>query len=276
MPESSTTAAPSRIGDAFAAAAAAGRIALGPFVTVGYPTLERSKKLIRAIAEAGADLIEIGIPFSDPLADGATVQRTSQKALEQGTTLHEAFVLVEELRAEGIATPFVFMGYTNPFWQYGLDRLAARAAEVGVDGFIVPDLPAEEAGEWSAALRAEGRDLIFLVAPTSTDARLKRIAEEASGFIYCVSLIGVTGARDSLADDLATYIGRVRSVTKLPLAIGFGISTPEHVAEVATIADGAIVASALINYLDTLPEEDEAAGAIDFVRKLLAATAKVG
>jgi tryptophan synthase alpha chain len=278
MTEHTTTAAgtASRIGGAFATAQADGRIVLAPFVTVGYPTLERSKKLVRAIAEAGADMMEIGIPFSDPLADGATVQRTSQRALEQGVTLTDAFRMIEELRAEGMTIPIVFMGYANPFWQYGLEKLAARAADVGVDGFIVPDLPAEEADEWVKAFRAAGRDLIFLVAPTSTDQRLQRVAEQASGFIYCVSLTGVTGARESLAGDLADYIGRVRAKTDLPLAIGFGISTPEHVAEVATIADGAIIASALINYLDTLPEADEEAGAKEFVGKLRAATAKQG
>lgn len=278
MAERTTTAATSatasRIADAFAKAASEGRIVLAPFITVGYPTLERSKKLVRAIAEAGADMVEIGIPFSDPLADGATVQRASQRALEQGVTLVDAFAMIEQLRAEGLTIPIVFMGYANPFWQFGLEKLAARAAEVGVDGFIVPDLPAEEADEWVQAFRAAGRDLIFLVAPTSTEQRLQRVAEQASGFIYCVSLTGVTGARESLAADLADYIGRVRARTDLPLAIGFGISTPEHVAEVAGIADGAIVASALINYLDTLAESDEEAGAKEFVGNLRAATAK--
>jgi len=273
MTEQAITAT-SRIGDAFARVAAEGRIALMPFWTVGYPTLERSKRLMRAIVEAGADMIEVGIPFSDPLADGVTVQRTSQVALEQGTTLDDAFTMIEELRAEGMTIPIVFMGYANPFWQYGLDKLAARAAEVGIDGFIVPDLPAEESEEWVTPFRAAGRDLIFLVAPTSTDARLARVAEQASGFIYCVSLVGVTGARDTLAADLADYIGRVRASIDLPLAIGFGVSTPEHVADIAKIADGAIVASALINYIDTLPESEEAAGAADFVRKLRAATVK--
>jgi tryptophan synthase alpha chain len=269
-----STTARSRIGDAFAAAAAENRIVLAPFATAGYPTLERSKKLIRAIADAGADMMEIGIPFSDPLADGATVQRTSQGALEQGVTLADAFTMIEELRAEGMSIPIVFMGYVNPFWQYGLDRLAARAADVGVDGFIVPDLPVEESQEWVTAFRTTGRDLIFLVAPTSTEKRLQRVAEQASGFIYCVSLTGVTGARESLAGGLSGYIDRVRAKTDLPLVIGFGVSTPEHVADIATIADGAIVASALINYLDTLPEADEAAGAADFVDKLRAATVK--
>lgn len=271
---SAPTTAGSRISMAFTTAAEENRIVLAPFVTAGYPTLERSKRLIKAIAEAGGDLIEIGIPFSDPLADGATVQRTSQVALDQGTTLVDAFRMVEELRAEGVTIPLVFMGYANPFWQFGLDRLAARAAEAGVDGFIVPDLPAEESDEWTTEFRAQDRDLIFLVAPTSTKSRLEATAAKASGFIYCVSLVGVTGAREQLAADLAEYIGRVRAATDLPLVIGFGISTPQHVANVAEIADGAIVASAMINYLDTLPESEEVAGAMEFTRNLKAATGK--
>ena len=271
MTESTTTG--NRLAGAFARAKADGRIALMPFVTVGYPTLERTKKLIKAIVEAGADGLELGVPFSDPLADGVTVQRTSQQALDQGTTLNDALTLVAELRAEGVDVPLVLMGYTNPFYQYGLEALAAKAAEVGIDGFIVPDLPAEESDEWVEPLRAQGRDLIFFVAPTSTDARLKTTAEKASGFIYCVSLTGVTGAREQMAGDLAEYIGRVRAVTDLPLVIGFGISTPAHVAEVAQIADGAIVASAMINHLDTFSEADEADAAIEYVKTMRAATA---
>lgn len=272
MTETTTTG--NRLAETFAKVAAEGRIALMPYVTVGYPTLERSKKLIKAIVEAGADGLELGVPFSDPLADGATVQRTSQIALDQGTTLVDALKLVEELRAEGVTVPLVLMGYANPFYQYGIEKLAARAVEAGVDAFIVPDLPAEESDEWAIPLRAQGRDLIFFVAPTSTDARLKTTAEKASGFIYCVSLTGVTGARDAMATDLAEYIGRVRAATDLPLVIGFGISTPAHVAEVARIADGAIVASAMINHLDTFSEEDEAEAAVEFIKMMKAATAK--
>lgn len=268
-------AATSRIGEVFAHAKAEGRIVLLPFVTIGYPTLAQSREWVKALVEAGADGLELGVPFSDPLADGVTVQRTSQIALDQGVTLTDAIEFVRQLRTEdGIEVPLVLMGYTNPFYQYGLERLATDAKAVGIDGFIVPDLPVEEADEWTDALHPAGRDLIFMVAPTSTERRLQDVAEVASGFIYCVSLIGVTGAREALADDLATYIGRVRAKTDLPLVIGFGISTPQHVAEVAGIADGAIVASALINYLDTLPESEQAAGAISFTRELIAATGK--
>lgn len=268
-------ASTSRISEVFARAKAEGRIALLPYATIGYPTLAQSREVIKALVEAGADGLELGVPFSDPLADGATVQRTSQVALENGVTLADALELVRQLRTEdGIEVPLLLMGYTNPFYQYGLDRLAADAQMAGVDGFIVPDLPVEESDEWSDAFRAAGRDLIFMVAPTSTEKRLEGVGERASGFIYCVSLIGVTGAREQLADDLATYMGRVRSKIDLPLVIGFGISTPQHVAEVAGLADGVIVASALINYLDTLPLEEQAAGAISFTKPLKAATGK--
>jgi tryptophan synthase alpha chain len=166
------------------------------------------------------------------------------------------------------------MGYTNPFFQFGLDKLAARAVEAGVDGFIVPDLPAEESDEWAAPLREQGRDLIFFVAPTSTDTRLKTTGEKATGFIYCVSLTGITGARESMASTLAEYMARVRAVTDVPLVIGFGISTPEHVQEVAGIADGAIIGSALLNHLDTFAEDEEAAGAAEYIRTMRAATIK--
>jgi tryptophan synthase alpha chain len=272
---SETIAAPSRIADTFARAKGEGRIALLPFVTIGYPTLAQSREWIKALVAAGADGLELGVPFSDPLADGATVQRTSQIALEQGVTLLDAIELVRQLRTEdGIEVPLLLMGYTNPFYQHGLERLASDARDVGIDGFIVPDLPVEEAEEWTSVLRPAGRDLIFFVAPTSTEKRLEDVGKVASGFIYCVSLTGVTGAREALADDLATYIGRVREKTDLPLVIGFGISTPQHVAEVAGIADGAIVASALINYLDTLPEAEQATGAIEFTKALKAATTK--
>jgi tryptophan synthase alpha chain len=162
----------------------------------------------------------------------------------------------------------IMMGYFNPFLRYGLERCVEACAEAGVDGFIVPDLPAEESAEFAGHCRRHGRDLIFLVAPTSTDARLRQVAEQASGFVYCVSLTGVTGARDHLSEDLPAYIGRVRATTSLPLAIGFGISTAAHVRQVGEVADGAIVASALINHLDRYPLAEQPAQAEAFVRGL--------
>ena len=169
-----------------------------PFLTAGYPDLEATDALLDAVVAGGADLIELGIPFSDPLADGATIQHTSQVALDNGTTLADCFAIARRFRERGHDTPIVFMGYTNPFLQYGPGALAEAAVANGVDGFIIPDLPLEESDEFSAPLRAHGRDLIFLVAPTSTDDRIKEAASRASGFIYCVALTGVTGARSEL------------------------------------------------------------------------------
>jgi tryptophan synthase alpha chain len=262
------------IAQTIAACAGEGRAALIPFLTAGYPSPDAMPDLLDALVEGGADLIEIGIPFSDPLADGATVQHASQVALEQGMTLQHALDLARGFRARGHSTPLVFMGYSNPFFQYGPEKLAKEAADAGVDGFIIPDLPLEESDEFAEPLRRHGRDLIFLVAPTSTDARIREVARRATGFIYCVSLTGVTGARDSLSEGLAAYIARVRGMTDLPLAVGFGISTPEHVREVAALADGVIVASALINHIDSVPPEQQATAATEFVRSLAQATSK--
>lgn len=253
-----------------------GRAALIPFVTAGYPSMELTEELVKAIVAGGADLIEIGVPFSDPLADGTTIQATSQKALDRGTTLQDCVDLVQRLRSAGVGIPIMLMGYTNPFYQYGLERLAETAAAVGVDGFLIPDLPSDESEEFADPLREHGIDLIFFLAPTSTERRIKDVASRASGFIYCVALTGVTGARDQLASDLSEYIGRVRSHTDLPLAIGFGISTPDHVRNASALADGVIVASALINHLDTLPETEQPAAATAFVANLASATGKTG
>jgi tryptophan synthase alpha chain len=264
-----------RISAAFAKCAAEGRAALIPFITGGYPSLAMSEQLLLALVAGGADIIEIGVPFSDPLADGTTVQATSQKSLEQGTTLQDCFDLARKAREQhGIEVPLILMGYSNPFYQYGLERLAETAKDVGVDGFIIPDLPSDESEEFAAPLRKHGRDLISLVAPTTTEARLRDLTARASGFVYCVSLRGVTGARSSLASDLPEYIARVRSHTALPLAIGFGISTPEHVRQASALADGVVVASALINYIDSLPAAEQVAGATAFTRSLADATRK--
>ena len=263
-----TTPATSGISAALARAKAEGRPALVPFVTAGYPNLAMTERLLPALVEGGADVIEIGIPFSDPIADGETVQRTSQVALANGTTLEDAIAVVGRARANGITTPIVFMGYFNPFYHYGIERLAQDAAAAGIDGFIIPDLPTEESDEILDALRANGRDLIFIVAPTSTEDRIREVARRASGFVYCVSLTGVTGARASLADDLPSYIARVRQHTILPLVVGFGISTPEHVQEIARIADGVAIASALINYLDGVPEHEQPAAATAFLHNM--------
>jgi tryptophan synthase alpha chain len=263
-----TSSASNRIAHAFARAKAEGRTALMPFVTGGYPTLERSEEWFLALVRGGADIIEIGVPFSDPLADGTTIQRTSQAALRQGVTLTDLIAMVRRLREQhGVTIPILFMGYYNPMLQYGLERLAADVAAAGLDGFIVPDLPAEESDELLTVCRRHGLDLIFLVAPTSTDARIAEVAQRGSGFVYCVSLTGVTGQRDTLPD-LTAYLNRVRAHIDLPVAIGFGISTPEHVRRVGAVADGAVVASALINYVDTIPARDQAEAAERYLRGL--------
>jgi tryptophan synthase alpha chain len=243
-----------------------------PFLTGGYPTLHRSEEMLEALVAGGADLLELGVPFSDPMADGTTVQKTSQVALDQGTSLADCIAMVKRAREKGITVPIVLMGYANPFLHYGIEKFAADAAAAGVDGAIVPDLPLEEADEFAIPLRERGLDLVFMIAPTSTQHRIEEVAKKASGFIYCVSLTGVTGARSNLAADLEEYFARIRAATDTPLAIGFGISTPDHVREVSKLADGVIVASALINYVDQLPEAEQAAGATGFVRDLAAAT----
>lgn len=263
-----TTPAPSRIANVLSSIRESGRTALFPFVTAGYPTMDTCEAMIRAMIDAGADGFEIGIPFSDPIADGPTVQHTSQVALANGTSLKDCIALVARLRADGIEVPFMLMGYFNPVIKYGIERYVADCAAAGVDGFIIPDLPIEESDRMLSLCREHGRDLIFLVAPTSTERRLKLVGERGSGFVYCVSVKGVTGARSSFGEGLGDYLDNLRRYIELPLLVGFGISTPEHVREVGEHADGSIVASSMIDYLNTLPEQDMPAGAAAFVRYL--------
>jgi tryptophan synthase alpha chain len=258
----------SRIPETFERCKAENRTALMPFMTIGYPSLETSERILHALVEAGADLIELGTPFSDPLADGSTVQHTSQVALEQGTTLRDCIALVKRVRDAGIDIPLMMMGYFNPIVKYGVEKFVADCAEAGVDGFIVPDLPIEESERLRVAANEQDLDHIFLVAPTTTDDRLKLVGERGTGFVYCVAVTGVTGARESMSATLGTYMERVRKHTSQPLAVGFGISTPGNVNDVGTVADGAIVGSALINYMDGFPE-DMPAAASRFVKYLL-------
>lgn len=257
----------SRIAETFERCKAENRTALMPYLTVGYPTLETSEQILHSIVEAGADLIEVGTPFSDPLADGATVQHTSQVSLDQGTTLRDCVALVKRVREAGVEIPLMLMGYFNPIVKYGLEQFVADCADAGVDGFIVPDLPIEESNRMRESTNKHGLDLIFMVAPTTTDDRLKLVAERGSGFVYCVAVTGVTGARDSMSNTLKPYMERVRSHIDLPLGVGFGISTPENVQEVGKLSDGAIVGSALINYMNEHPD-DMPAAAGRFVRYL--------
>lgn len=240
----------SRIGPTFEALARENRRALIMYLTVGYPQRDSALELVPAIIAAGADMIELGVPFSDPLADGATVQRATEHALRNGIRVKDCLETVRELRASEVTAPIVFMGYYNPILQYGLERFCRDSAAAGVDGMIVPDLPPEEAHDLHAACRAAGLDLIFFLAPTSTEQRIAEVAELASGFIYCVSLTGITGARSELPPELPDFLRRVRSATHTPLAVGFGISEPRHARQVAAVADGVIVGSALLNIVE--------------------------
>lgn len=264
----------SRLAATFAQVKAENRAALITYATVGYPTPADTAYVVRALLEGGSDVVELGIPFSDPLADGATIQHASQTALEQGTTLSMAFAAVRDLRAEGVETPLVFMGYYNPFLHYGLERVVAEAAEIGLDGFIVPDLPPEEGQEFGRLARAHDLDLIPLLAPTSTESRIRKNVQAGSGFVYCVSLTGVTGAREQLSATLPDFLSRVRAHTDLPLAVGFGVSRPEHVTTIAQLAEGVVSASALINILDDTPASRRYTALADLVRSMREATTR--
>ncbi len=259
---------PNRIAHTFANLKSEGRCALMPFLTIGYPERDSALALAPALVAGGADMIELGMPFSDPLADGATIQRTTEIALKNGVNVNFCLQTVRDLRAAGISVPLLLMGYFNPLFQYGAEAFVREAAGAGADGFIIPDLPPEEAGEFHAACRKYELDLIFLLAPTSTDERIRKVTALSSGFIYCVALRGVTGARSELASDLGEFLGRVRQHSDLPRAVGFGISRPEHVAQVAQMAEGAIFASALLDYIDKLPAEERVEGTRAFVYAL--------
>ncbi len=272
MTDQTTPTGLSRIQSAFAAAHAERRAALMPYYTLGYPDLPRSEQVIRAIADAGADLIELGVPFSDPLADGPTIQHSTQTALEAGATVDRCLAITARLRAAGVTQPLLLMGYYNPILAYGLERFIADATSAGVDGFIVPDLPVEEAGDLEDAACASERALVFLIAPTSPSSRIADIAAHSTGFTYLVSLTGVTGARTALPTGLADFIASVRAVAHTPLAVGFGISTPEQARAVAQVADGVIVGSALINAVRAGHDPEADAGA--FVADLRAALSR--
>lgn len=222
------------------------RAAFMPYVVPGYPTLEKSLDVIRTLVACGADLLELGVSFSDPLADGPVIQAATQQALSNGITMQHCIDLVGELRADGIATPVLLMSYFNPILAYGVERCVTCAATAGADGFIVPDLPPEEAEVIETACAENGVALVYLLAPTSSAARIEQVAQRSSGFIYLVSLTGVTGARSELPPGLEDFVERVRSATSLPLAVGFGIGSGDQASSVAQLADGVIVGSALV------------------------------
>ncbi len=237
-----------RIAVTFARARTEGRAAFMPYYVVGYPDLPTSLEVMIALAEAGADMIEVGVPFSDPLADGPTIQAAAQRALEHGTSLADVLHIVYQLRQRGVRIPLILMGYYNPFLAYGIEELCRDAVAVSADGLIIPDLPPDERDgqEVIACCRKHGLAFIPLLAPTSTVSRIRLVTQAASGFVYLVSVTGITGVRDRLPADLEVFVSRVRSATDLPLAVGFGISTPKQAAQVAEIADGVVVGSALV------------------------------
>lgn len=246
----------------------AGETALVPFVTVGFPDLETSEALAQTILESGGDMLELGIPFSDPLADGPTIQMTSYRAIQNGATLGRSLEMLKSLRDKGVDAPLIFMGYYNPFLHYGIEKFLQEAEDGGLDGVIVPDLPTEESVEFRKACAGHGVHVIPLLAPTSPDARIAEACKGAGGFIYCVSLTGVTGARQSLSSGLSDLVGRIRRHTDLPIIVGFGISRHEHIQEIGQFADGAVVASALLDAIDKSHPDAVLDTAKKFVRGL--------
>lgn len=246
MPVQTTT----RIGNLFAQSRTGGKKAFIAYLTAGHPSLAHTASLVLALERGGADLVELGVPFSDPIADGPVIQSASERALRAGTTLAGLLTTVREIRRQS-QVPILLFSYLNPLLKYGFDRLARDASAAGVDGALLTDLAVEEAEDPVQRLRDHGLDTVFLAAPTSSERRLRLIAEHSSGFVYLVSRTGVTGERNSLSDAAAPLTRRMRELTRLPLAVGFGIGTPEQVAEAAQIADGVVVGSAIVKFIET-------------------------
>lgn len=266
---------PGRIAKRFAALREAGELGIVAYVTAGDPSLEATREFVLALADAGTDVIELGVPFSDPLADGPTIQRASERALKAGATLAGILELVRRIR-EKSQIPLVLFSYYNPILQMGLEKFATAAADAGVDGVLATDLSPEESGEYRRILAAQALDTIFLGAPTSTDERLASIAECSSGFLYLVSRTGVTGAKDTLPDDLPALLRRVRRFTKLPVAVGFGISLPGHISLLGGLADAAVVGSTLVAEIERAASVEEAAEALREKIKVLREAARQG
>jgi tryptophan synthase alpha chain len=236
------------------------RAAFIPYSVLGYPTVEKSLEVLQILVDSGTDLLELGMPFSDPLADGPTIQAATQRALSNDVTVGRCISMVADLRGRGISTPALLMGYINPILAYGVERFVVDSADAGVDGFIVPDLPPEEADELETLCEQHGLALVYLLSPTSPPDRIGLIAERSQGFIYLVSITGVTGARDTLPPGLGDFVGRVRAIvdgrlpTSKPLAVGFGIGSGAQAKAVAELADGVIVGSALVRAAGTSME----------------------
>jgi len=253
----------------------AGELGLVAYITAGDPAPEASERIALALAEAGADVIELGVPFSDPVADGPVIQRASERALRSGTTLRGVLDLVKRLRAK-TQVPLLLFSYYNPVLQMGLEKFADAAADAGADGALITDITPEEAGEYRSAMRARGLDTVFLAAPTSTDTRLRMIAEASTGFLYLISRTGVTGTKDALAEELPALARRVRAATSLPVAVGFGISLPEHVSLLGGLADAAVVGSALVAEIEKAQSAEAAATAVAAKARMLKDAARRG
>jgi tryptophan synthase alpha chain len=257
-----------RIENAFAALKSEGRKAFIPFITAGDPDLETTESLLVELSHTGATIIELGVPFSDPMADGPVIQRASERALKSEFGIRAILDVVTRVRRR-CDTPIILFSYFNPLLQYGLQPLAVEAKEAGVDGVLVTDLIPEESEEFAGELRAQGLDMIFLIAPTSTDTRLKLVAERASGFIYAVSRAGVTGTQATVSDEAEKLVSRMRQFSSLPIAVGFGISTSDQVRDVQRYADGAVVGSAIVAELErNLGSPDLVAAVGRFTRNL--------
>jgi len=258
---------PTRIQQLFERTHREKRAALIAYLTAGDPTPEKTPEIVATLVRAGVDLIELGVPFSDPVADGPVIQRASARALAAGTTMLKVLEMARQIRAAS-EVPVLLFTYMNPVMHYGLEKLARDAKAAGIDGCLLTDLSVEEAGPYVTPLRAAGLDTVFLAAPTSTERRLKLVAEYSTGFVYLVSRTGVTGERASISDSVAPLIAKMRQVTKLPLAVGFGISTPDQAAAVAKMADGVVVGSAIVRQI-----EKDLSGLEGFVRSLAQAGA---
>lgn len=246
-----------RLSDRMAELRARGEVALVPFVTAGDPELETTERMLLALVEAGADAIEVGVPFSDPMADGPTIQRASERALAAGTSLRRILEMIRSVRGR-IDVPIVLMGYANCFFSMGERGFADAARSVGVDGVIVVDLPPEEGDVLNPALKGCGIDPILLASPTTTPERLEMLAAETRGFLYYVSLAGVTSAREAIAEGLEQAVGRIRKISDVPVCVGFGVSTPEHARRIGSFADGVVVGSALVDRIEAAASPDEA------------------
>jgi len=245
------------------------RPALVPYLTVGYPRIEESADIALKVLGSGADMLELGVPFSDPIADGPTIQKTSFKALENGVSLSVCMDVLTTIRKSDDSSPIIFMGYFNPFLQYGLESFLSDASERGLDGLIIPDLPMEESEAISRRCMENGIHHIPLLAPTSTEERIKLSCEHAGGFIYCVSLTGVTGARDGLSTGVEGLVSKIRSHTDLPVLVGFGVSQKRDIEKISKFAEGAVVGSAFLDHISGAEQGDVIESASEFIKNII-------